>query len=375
LKIEAIETFIATNWMFVRITTDSGLTGVGESTFFGFPGAAKDVAESFGTYLKGQDPLNVEHHWLYMFRSRAMRGGAIGGAISAIDQALWDIRGKRFEAPVWQLLGGKVRTGVRAMLVLNTGTKDEVAAEAAQAARDGYTAVKALLYQHDHDTMRHGRKIQDLVDRMAAIRESVGWDMDIGVEIHRNMAVGDSIVLAAELEKFRPLFFEDPVPPDSVLSFGEVSEKTRIPMAAGERNLNIWEFREYVEHAGIHHVRPDVGVSGGITHVKKICALAEAHHQGVIPHAVPSGPVATAAHVQLGVCVPNWEVQEHRPQENSPWTDVVNNVAVLKNGYFEVPEAPGMGGIALNDEGIARTPQTPPSHNTALREDGSVAMR
>ena len=375
MRIDLVETFVAVNWLFVRVTTDTGLSGVGESTFFGWPGAVREVVHSFEGYLKGKDPLDVEHHWLYMFRSRAMRGGAIGGAISAIDQALWDIRGKHFSAPVWQLLGGKVRDRVRAMLVLQTGTSDEVAAEAAQAARDGYTAVKALLYQEEHHTMRHGRRIQDLTGRMAAIRESVGWDVDIGVEIHRNMSVGDSIVLAHELEKFRPLFLEDPVPPDSVLSFGEVSEKSRLPMAAGERNLNIWEFREYVEHAGVHYIRPDVGVAGGITHVKKICALAEAHHQGIIPHAVPSGPVATAAHIQLGVNVPNWEVQEHRPQEGPPWSDVVNSVPVLKQGYFTVPDQPGLGGIALNDEGLRKHPPAEPSHNTSRREDGSVAMR
>jgi galactonate dehydratase len=135
------------------------------------------------------------------------------------------------------------------------------------------------------------------VDRVAAIRQAVGWDIDLGVELHRNMAPGDSIALIRELEQFRPLFVEDPIAPDSVLSFGEVAAKTRVPMAAGERNLTIWEFREYVEQAGIHHIRPDVGIAGGITHVKKICALAEAHHQGVIPHAVPSGPVATCAGV------------------------------------------------------------------------------
>ena len=108
MKIESVETFIVTNWLIVRIRTDSGLEGVGESTFFGWPGATQDVVRSFESYLVGNDPLNIEHHWNWMFRNKAMRGGAIGGAISAIDQALWDIKGKRFEAPVWQLLGGKV---------------------------------------------------------------------------------------------------------------------------------------------------------------------------------------------------------------------------------------------------------------------------
>lgn len=373
MKIDTVETFIAHSWLFVKITTDNGISGIGESTFFGWPTAAREVVHSFRDYLVGNDPLPVEHHWLWMFRNKNMRGGAIGGAISAIDQALWDVRGKHFQAPVWSLLGGKVRHRVRAMLMVGGGTIDEVAEESRQAAADGYTAVKLPLFQSDHVSMRHGRRIKDLVERASAVRDSIGWDVDMGIEIHRNMNVGDSIVLAQELEPLRPLFFEDPVPPDSVLSFGEVASKSQIPMTAGERNLNIWEFREYVEQAGVHHIRPDVGVAGGITHMKKICALAEAHHQGIIPHALPSGPVATAAHVQLGAAVPNWVVQEHHPQEISPWSDVVDRVPVLENGYLLIPESPGIG-IELDEEGIANTSAVTELGPTALRDDGSVAF-
>ena len=374
MKIDQIETFIAVNWMIVRITTDTGIRGVGESTFFGWPGASENVVKSFGPYLIGADPLRTEHHWNMMYRAKSMRGGAIGGGISAIDQALWDIKGKHFDAPVWQLMGGKARDAVRAMLVLPTGTKDEVAQHAADAKSNGFTAVKCLLYQHDHAAMRHSERIQDLVDRMDAVREAVGWDMDIGVEIHRNMIPGEAIVLAQELERFRPYFFEDPVAPDSVLSFGEVSEKTRIPMAAGERNLTMWEFREYVESAGVHHVRPDIGVAGGFTHCKKICAIAESHHQGIIPHAVPSGPVATAAHVQLGACVPNYEVQEHVYEESAPYTDVVKRIITLRDGWLEIPETPGIG-VDLDEDGIAKHPHEFGPIDGAVRDDGSVALR
>ena len=145
-------------------------------------------------------------------------------------------------------------------------------------------------------------------------------------------------------------------------------------MAAGERNTTIWEFREYVEHGGVHHIRPDVGIAGGITHVKKICALAEAHHQGIIPHAVPSGPIATAAHVQLGACVPNWEVQEHREQDDAPWTSVVKQIIPVRNGFFEIPEAPGLG-IELDPVGMAKVPVLERTGTTARREDGSIAFR
>ena len=374
IQIDQVDTFIAGTWLFVRIVTDTGLVGVGESTFFGWPAASRAVVESFRGYLVGKDPLAVEHHWLYMYRSKSMRGGAIGGALSAIDQALWDIRGKHFAAPVWQLLGGRARDRVRAMRLLGHGSTESVANQAAAAVAYGYTAVKVDLHQSEHHQMSHGSRIADLVSRVAAVREVIGWEVDMGIEIHRNMVPGEAIVLAAEIEKFRPLFFEDPIAPDSILSFGEVAKKVRIPLAAGERNLNIWEFREYVEHAGVHYIRPDVGVAGGITQMKKICALAEAHHQGVIPHALPSGPVATAAHVQLGACVPNWELQEHLPQEGPPHSDVVKQVITLKDGFLEIPEAPGLG-IELDEEGVHKHPPLESDTRTPLRWDGSVAMR
>jgi len=173
VRIENVETFIAHNWMFVRITTDNGLQGVGESTFFSHPDAAAAIATSFGEQLIGEDPLRTEFHWLRLYRAGSMRGMAITGAISAIDQALWDIRGKHFQAPVWQLLGGKVRDKVRAMFVLEYGTPDEVIASAKAAVADGYTALKCLLFQKEHHRMRHGARLGDLVARLAALREAM----------------------------------------------------------------------------------------------------------------------------------------------------------------------------------------------------------
>jgi galactonate dehydratase len=374
MKIDSVETFIAHNWTFVRIRTDTGLQGVGESTFFGFPEAAAAVIARLAPQLRGEDPMRVEWHFLNLYRNTSMRGMAIGGALSAIDQALWDIRGKHFQAPVWQLLGGRVRDRVRAMLVIDYGTTEQVVANCRAAVARGYTALKILLFQEEHHRMRHGARLEDLVRRAAAIRDAVGWEIDLGIELHRNMVPGESIALIRELERFRPLFVEDPIVPDSVLSFGEVAGQTRVPMAAGERNTTIWEFREYVEHGNLHHIRPDVGISGGITHTRKICALAEAHHQGIIPHAVPSGPVATAAQVQLGACVPNWEVQEHREQDRAPWNRVVKAIIPVRDGFFDIPEAPGLG-IELDEAGVDAVPVVQRERPTARREDGSIAFR
>ena len=376
MRIESVEAIPADGACYVRITTDDGTTGVGESTFFTWPTAVAEIVKGIAGFLRGKDPLDVEYLWLAIYRAFSFRGMAVGGALSAVDQALWDIRGKHFEAPVWQLLGGRARRAVRAMRVIDTGTLDEVVAAARRAVeQEHYTALKVILFQHDHHPRRQAARIDDLVARFAAIRETVGWDIDLGVELHRNMQAGDAVMLADELVRLRPLFVEDPIPPDSVMAMRAFAARVSVPVSAGERNTTIWEFAEYLERPGVAYVRPDVGIAGGITHVKKICALAEAVHAQVLPHCVPSGPVAVAAHVQLGICVPNWELQEHVPQDAPCWTDVVDRVIDVRDGYLIAPERPGLG-IELNDAGIAKHPaRAIDVSDPPLREDGSVSVR
>lgn len=374
LRIDQVETFVARGSVFVRLTTDTGLRGIGESTAFAYPRAVAEVVASLRSYLIGADPMPVEHHWLMMYRACGWRGITLGGALSAIDQALWDLRGRYYEEPVWQLLGGRSRRAVRAMAVIPTGTTDQVVA-ATVAARDaGYTAVKVLLHQHEHHLMRHAQRQLDLVARLGAIRAAVGPELDIGVELHRNLQPGNSTALINELAQFRPLFVEDPVPPDSPLALGEVSAKVGVPMAAGERNTTIYEFRDYIQLAGLSYVRPDIGVAGGFTHVRKICAMAEAHHQGVLPHAVPSGPVATTAHVHLGMSVPNWEAQEYVEQTGTDLDQMVDHLTPLRDGYLSPLDAPGLG-MELRDAYLQTQPVTVFPVAPDLREDGSVALR
>ena len=356
MRIDSVEAIPSGSACYVRVVADDGTSGVGESTFFGWPTAVAEIVRSFGEYLRGLDTFDVEHHWLAQYRTLSFRGMAVSGAISAVDQALWDIKGKHFEVPVWQLLGGRARRAVRAMKVIDTGTADQVVEGARRAVEEeGYGALKILLFQNEHHLMRQAARIEDLVDRFAAVRSAVGWQVDLGVELHRNMTAGDAVLLSGELKRFRPLFVEDPIPPDSVEALRAFAARVDLPVAAGERNTTIWEFAEYLERPGVAYIRPDVGIAGGITHVKKICALAEAFHAGIIPHAVPSGPVAVAAHVQLGMCVPNWELQEHVPQNLPRWTDLVDQVIEVRDGYLLAPDRPGLG-IELVDAGLAEYP-------------------
>lgn len=374
-RIAKVEVFVAGISCFVRLTTEDGVQGVGESTAFAYPNAVAEVIRNFEPFLIGADAHDVEQNWLKMYRALGWRGLMLGGAISAIDQAMWDIRGRIFETPVWHLLGGRSRKAVRGMKVVFGNSKEELISDSLKAQNEGYTAIKIILHQHDHHQMRHAQKIADLVDRMASLREAVGNTLDIGIELHRNMQPGNSVALIEELMPFRPLFVEDPIPPDSVLSFAEVSAKVRTPMAAGERNTSIYEFREYIEHAGLAFVRPDIGIAGGFTHVRKICAMAEAHHQGILPHAVPSGAIATMAHIHMGITAPNWEAQEHVDQNVDPIQQMVKRIPVVKDGWLYPFDEPGLG-MEINDAYFATNPPvTVFPIKPDLREDGSVALR
>lgn len=372
--IASVEVFAAHMSLFVRVRTESGLEGVGESTMFAFPEAVAGVIDRFRPALIGDDALRPDFVSLKLYRAVSMRSMAITGALSAIDQALWDIRGKHYQAPVWDMLGGRMRDRVRAMLVLGYGTVEELCAEAMAAKDAGYTALKVLLFQDEHHGMTHAARNADMVARMQALRDTLGWDIDLGVELHRNMMPGEAVTLIDELARFRPFFVEDPIVPDSVIAFGAIAAKSSLPMAAGERNTSIWEFAEYVSHGGVSHLRPDIGIAGGFSQLRKICALAEAHHLGIVPHSVPNGPVATLAHVHMGFATSNWEAQEYRPLDTAPYTDLVDAVPTPRDGFFERPDAPGLG-IALNEAGIARWPADFKIGDTARRMDGSIAFR
>ena len=316
-----------------------------------------EIVRSIGEYLQGRDAFDVEHHWLALYRALSFRGMAVTechqrrrpGPLGPEGQTL---RGSSLAATGWSgSAGGSCDEGAR-----GTGQPRQLVEEARHAVDDeGYGALKILLFQNEHHLMRQAARIDDLVARFAAVRETVGWQIDLGVELHRNMTAGDAVLLCGELTRFRPLFVEDPIPPDSIAALRAFAAKVALPVAAGERSTTIWEFAEYLERPGIAYVRPDVGIAGGITHVRKICALAESFHAGILPHAVPSGPVAVAAAVQLGMCVPNWELQEHLPQNGPQWSDVVDHVIEVRDGYLLAPDRPGIG-IELNDAGLARAP-------------------
>ena len=371
MRIESIRRFRYERYLFVQITTDTGLTGVGEAGVWGFPEAADGSIEAFSRYLVGQDPLKIEHHAQYMYRNAHFMGASITGAIAAIDIALWDIVGKYFQAPVYELLGGRCRDKIRVYVHLTGETPDEMAASARQWVQRGITAVRFTPLVEGFHNWRYSRVMAECVDRVAAVREAVGDDVDLCVEVHRRLNPTEAQQLARELEPFRILFLEDPIVPDSVQSMSELAKSIQVPIATGERLTTIFEFRELLAAGGVAYLRPDVCLAGGITQSKKIAGLAESFHVGIIPHN-PLSPVSTAACVQIDACVPNFVLQEYTGDDLSPKRDMVVEPLKLVNGYLCLPDVPGIG-VELSEAALSGRHGTDRPIETHLRDDGSVA--
>ena len=380
MKIERVESILAGNSQIVRVITDNGLIGVGQSACWGYLEATDAVVKKFADYLVGKDPLDIEHHWQYMYRMGPFRGSVISGAVSAVDIALWDIKGKALEAPVWQLLGGKVRDKIRLHLLMggirpnaaDQGTTPEgIRLNARDAAEEGYTAIKIDPLPDGFQSMTLPRLIHDTRENVAAMREGAGLDVDIILEIHRKLTPMNAIALAEQLIEFSPLFYEDPIQIDSVKSQGEIAKRTKLPVANGERMHSIWEFRELFEAGGSQYVRPDLGLGGGVTGVKKIAGLAESYHSALVTHNF-LGPVLTAAACNIDTSIPNFLTQEYSMEDEQPFNAIFNSSWKRDGGFIPVPDTPGIG-IDLEVESLKSQPYKPRDLQVIpMRTDGSV---
>ena len=372
MKIDKIESFFIRNGYVIRIHTDTGISGVGQTACWGYLEAVDSIINTFKKYLIGQNPLRIEHHWQYLYRMGPFRGTALSGAISAVDIALWDIKGKHFGVPIWELLGGNCRDKIRLHL-LGGGSTPETMYEAAKAAvEEGFTALKFDPVVGNFQDMTVDRLVKTARDIVAAAREGGGPDLDLIVEVHRKLTPMNSIVLESALAPFNLYFIEDPIQIDTITTQGELAKRMTTPLAIGERNVSIWEFREILEAGGPQYVRPDVGLAGGITHCKKIAALAEAYHSAVVTHNF-LGPLITAASLHLDTSIPNFITQEYTKGDESEDFAVYKVAYQREGGYIPIPEAPGLG-IELDDSLIEQNPYQPMNTGTTpLREDGSVA--
>ncbi|RKU07687.1 galactokinase [Candidatus Poribacteria bacterium] len=372
MKIDKIESFFIGNGYVVRIRTDTGLSGIGQTACWGYPEAVEKIVRTFEKYLIGQNPLRIEHHWQYLYRMGPFKGTALSGAISAVDIALWDIKGKHLDVPIWELLGGNCRDKIRLHLLGGGGTPETMFEAAKAAVTEGFTALKFDPLVGNFQDMGLDRLVKTARDLVAAAREGGGPDLDLIVEVHRKLTPMNSIVLEAALAPFNLYFIEDPIQIDTITTQAELAKRMTTPLALGERNVSIWEFRELLEVGGPQYVRPDVGLAGGLTHCKKIAAIAEAYHSAVVTHNF-LGPLITAASLHLDASIPNFVTQEYTKADESDRFAVYKVAYQREGGYIPIPEVPGLG-VELDDSLIEATPFQPMNTgSTPLREDGSVA--
>ena len=376
MKITKVEAIGVSRYLYAKIHTDEGITGLGESGAWGFLEASRSAIELFGRYLVGKDPLRIEHHWQYMYRFSHFRGAAIMGALSALDIAMWDISGKHLGVPVYQLLGGKTRDKARVYYHVFGDTREKLLQGIRDAKAKGFTAVGHLTPFLDESRdvpyfKTHAAKISDAIDTVGAYRDAVGNDVDLCIEIHRRLTPAEAISLGRGIEEFHPFFYEDPILPENFDAMEQVARHINIPIATGERLHTIHEFEMLLKRDAVQYVRPDVCLVGGITQAKKIAALAEAHYVGVVPHN-PLSPVSTAACLQIAACIPNFALQELPTGEGEPpKSEIVTTAVRQEDGYLIVPDAPGIG-VELADDAAEKHPFTPRVVSTRLHVDGSV---
>ena len=372
-KIEKIEPILWDRWLLLKIYCEDGTVGIGEGGVHGWQRPTQTMLEVMTPYLRGKDPSHIEHHYQWLYRSSHFMGSVVQGALSAIDIALWDIKGKRLDVPVYELMGGMTRERVRCYMHVNGATLDDLVGDAITKANEGFTAVRFSPFPPDYYLHKsYSEWADEAVRRVGAVRDAVGSSVDICVEIHRQMTPAESIWLGRRLEQFQPYFYEDPMLPDSPARMADIQQQCNIPIATGERFTTIFEYQQLLEVKGAAYVRPDVCLCGGLSGSKKVAAMAEAQHVKVIPHN-PLSPVSTAACVQLDACIPNFALQEYTGESQPPKSDLLVQPLELKEGYLTVPMGPGLG-IELNEAAL-QFPIKDKVLDTPIGYDGSVQDR
>lgn len=385
MKITHVEPLLVDRFLFVQVHTDAGITGLGESGAWGHLEASSTAIEKFGAYLLGKDPRLIEYHWNMMHRFGHFRGAAIMGAISALDIALWDIKAKALSVPVYELLGGKYREKARVYGHVKAATIEEMVRQCLDLKGRGFTAIGHLNPFLDEDRNQpyfkpYAQKMSDAIDNVRQLREAVGNEVDLCIEIHRRLSSAEAVVFARGIESFHPMFYEDPIRPDNYDAMAKIAEKISIPIATGERFMTLYEFQMLLARDGVQFVRASICLCGGLTGARKIAALAESHNVEVVPHN-PLSPVSLAACLQLDACIPNFAIQEFPtsgPDEGGEdaasilrGEDLVTAMPHYKDGFITISDKAGIGTELVPDV----TDKHPPIPRTvAMRShlDGSL---
>ena len=364
MKITDIKTFVVdcfrTNWVFVKVYTDEGLSGVGEGTLEYKEKALCGAIDHLRDYLIGKDPLQIEKHYHDIYRDAYWRGGAVlMSALSAVEMALWDILGKYLNVPVYQLLGGKVQEDCRIYVngwFAGAKTPAEFGEKAKAAVKKGVTALKWDPFGKNYLQISP-KELNNALACIAAVREAVGDEVDLLIEAHGRFDVPTGIKIAQEVAAFKPMLLEEPVPPNHLEALKAVRDKSPVPISAGERLYTRFDYNELFRLRAADYIQPDVSHAGGIMELKKIAAIAEANYIPFAPHN-PSGPIANAATLQLAACCPNFCILEIMYSDVDYRHLITNEDLHYENGRIKIGNRPGIG-IELNEEECLKHPYVP----------------
>lgn len=376
MRITAVETVVVDAgrcpWNFVLVRTDEGLTGVGEATLEGRAESVSAAVRDLSRRLVGEDPARIQHLWQRLYRQGFWRNGVIQmTALSAVDQALWDLKGKALGVPVYELLGGACRDRVR---LYGNGPRGEtpeaLAASARRIVEAGFGALK-MGGPSPTLPVDGAAALAPAVANVAAIREAVGPGVRIGIDVHGRLSPVMAIAFAEAVRPYGIWFLEEPVLPEFPLGMAEVARRSPVPVATGERLFGKWDFRELLVQDAASLWQPDLAHCGGISEGLRIAAMAELNFAGVAPHN-PQGPVNTLASAHLAMAIPNFVALEFLFDRPSWEHELIKTPLQVEDGWLTVPPAPGLG-VELDLEGCAAHPYRPSDQPHWFHEDGSVA--
>lgn len=364
IRITRLETFLVKpRWLFLKIHTDAGITGLGEPITEGRALTCAAAVKEIEPYLVGKDPRQVVHHWQAIYRHAFYRGGPIlTSALSGIDQALWDIKGKALGVPVYELLGGPTRNRVR--VYAHASTPDEIR----QRLKQGFTAFKTSpAKKRPSRYIETPAAVHYAAEKFGELRAVVGEDCDLACDFHGAISPATAKLLINALEPYQPMFIEEPCQAQNHDVMAEIARGTHLPIATGERVFTKWGFREVLEKRAATVLQPDLCHAGGITEVRLIAGMAEAYYASIAPHN-PLGPISLAAGVQIAASIPNFLCQE----QVSLGAGYLKKPFTVRQGYLDLPTAPGLG-IELDEDALAdklhHDWQNPESYDA---DDGSV---
>ncbi len=380
MKISQLELFkVPPRWLFLKITTDDGICGWGEPIVEGRADTVAACVRELSEYLIGKPAGHIEDLYQVLYRGGFYRGGPVlMSAISGIEQALWDIKGKALGVPIYDLMGGPVRDKMRVYAWIGGDAPGECAAQAQEKVAAGYTAVK-MNGTANMDWIDTPAKIEEAVARIGAVRDAVGSNVGIGIDFHGRVHRGTAKMLVKELEQFQPMFIEEAVLPENNEALIEISRHTATPMATGERMFGRAAFKAILQGGGVDILQPDVSHCGGIWELRKIAAMAEAYDVAVAPHC-PLGPITLAASLQVDFCTPNAFIQEQslgiHYNQGSDVLDYLADPTIFhyENGFVQRLMAPGLG-IEINEEKVREAAKIGHDWRNPVwrNEDGSVA--